>query len=62
MGCIVNGPGEMADADYGYVGAGKGKVMLYKKQELVKKNVDEAFALEELINLIKEYGDWKDPV
>jgi (E)-4-hydroxy-3-methylbut-2-enyl-diphosphate synthase len=62
MGCIVNGPGEMADADYGYVGAGKGKVMLYKKQELVKKNVDEAFALEELINLIKEYGDWRDPV
>jgi (E)-4-hydroxy-3-methylbut-2-enyl-diphosphate synthase len=61
MGCIVNGPGEMADADYGYVGAGKGKVMLYKDQELVKKNVDEAVALEELIELIKEYGDWKDP-
>jgi (E)-4-hydroxy-3-methylbut-2-enyl-diphosphate synthase len=60
MGCIVNGPGEMADADYGYVGAGKGKVMLYKGQELVKKNVDEAIALEEMIRLIKENGDWKD--
>jgi (E)-4-hydroxy-3-methylbut-2-enyl-diphosphate synthase len=60
MGCIVNGPGEMADADYGYVGAGKGKVMLYKRQELVKKNVDEAVALEELIELIKENGDWKE--
>ncbi len=60
MGCIVNGPGEMADADYGYVGAGKGKVMLYKRQDLVKKNVDEAVALEELIRLIKNSGDWKE--
>jgi (E)-4-hydroxy-3-methylbut-2-enyl-diphosphate synthase len=60
MGCIVNGPGEMADADYGYVGAGKSKVMLYKRQELVKKNVDEAVALEELIRLIKDYGDWQE--
>lgn len=60
MGCIVNGPGEMADADYGYVGAGKGKVMLYKRQEVVKRNVDENVALEELINLIKESGDWKE--
>jgi len=60
MGCIVNGPGEMADADYGYVGAGKGKVMLYKGQELVHKNVDEAVALEELIRLIKESGDWRE--
>jgi (E)-4-hydroxy-3-methylbut-2-enyl-diphosphate synthase len=60
MGCIVNGPGEMADADYGYVGAGKGKVMLYKGQELMKKNVDETVALEELIGLIKENGDWKE--
>ncbi|HZX62760.1 MAG TPA: (E)-4-hydroxy-3-methylbut-2-enyl-diphosphate synthase [Bacteroidales bacterium] len=60
MGCIVNGPGEMADADYGYVGAGKGKVMLYKRQKLVKKNVDEAVALEELIRLIKDSGDWKE--
>jgi (E)-4-hydroxy-3-methylbut-2-enyl-diphosphate synthase len=60
MGCIVNGPGEMADADYGYVGSGKGKVMLYKRQELVKKNVAEAVALEELIRLIKEGGDWEE--
>ncbi len=60
MGCIVNGPGEMADADYGYVGAGKGKVMLYKRQELVKKNVNEAIALEELIRLIKDSGDWQE--
>jgi (E)-4-hydroxy-3-methylbut-2-enyl-diphosphate synthase len=60
MGCIVNGPGEMADSDYGYVGAGKGMVMLYKGQELVKKNVDEMVALEELIALIKENGDWKE--
>lgn len=60
MGCIVNGPGEMADADYGYVGAGKGKVMLYKGQELVHKNVDEAVAIEELIWLIKENEDWKE--
>jgi (E)-4-hydroxy-3-methylbut-2-enyl-diphosphate synthase len=60
MGCIVNGPGEMADADYGYVGAGKGTVMLYKRQKLVKKNVDEAVALEELIQLIKANGDWKE--
>jgi len=62
MGCIVNGPGEMADADYGYVGAGKRKVMLYKGQELVKKNVDEVVALEELIGLIKENGDWKESI
>jgi (E)-4-hydroxy-3-methylbut-2-enyl-diphosphate synthase len=60
MGCIVNGPGEMADANYGYVGAGKGKVILYKGQEVVKKNLDESVALEELIYLIKSNGDWKD--
>lgn len=59
MGCIVNGPGEMADAHYGYVGAGKGKVNLYKGQSLVKKNVDESIAVEELIGLIKESGDWQ---
>jgi (E)-4-hydroxy-3-methylbut-2-enyl-diphosphate synthase len=59
MGCIVNGPGEMADAHYGYVGAGKGKVMLYKKQELVKKNIDEKDAVEELVKLIRENGDWE---
>jgi len=60
MGCIVNGPGEMADAHYGYVGAGKGKVMLYKGQELIRKNIDASSAVEELISLIKENGDWKD--
>lgn len=60
MGCIVNGPGEMADAHYGYVGAGKGKINLYKKQQLVKKNIDETFAVETLIGLIRENGDWVD--
>jgi (E)-4-hydroxy-3-methylbut-2-enyl-diphosphate synthase len=58
MGCIVNGPGEMADADYGYVGVGKGKINLYKEKTVVKKNVSETEAVDELINLIKEYGDW----
>ena len=58
MGCIVNGPGEMADADYGYVGVGKGKINLYKEREVVKKNIVEAEAVDELVNLIKEYGDW----
>lgn len=60
MGCIVNGPGEMADADYGYIGAGKGVVNLYKKREVVRKNVEEDKAVEALINLIKENGDWID--
>jgi (E)-4-hydroxy-3-methylbut-2-enyl-diphosphate synthase len=60
MGCIVNGPGEMADADYGYVGAGKGKVMLYRGREVVKKNVDESVAVDELIRLIKESGNWNE--
>jgi (E)-4-hydroxy-3-methylbut-2-enyl-diphosphate synthase len=60
MGCIVNGPGEMADAHYGYVGSGKGKVNLYKGQLLVRKNVDESQAVEALITLIKESGDWAD--
>jgi len=60
MGCIVNGPGEMADADYGYVGSGKGKVSLYKRREIVKKGIPENEAVEELIALIKEYGDWKE--
>ncbi len=60
MGCIVNGPGEMADADYGYVGSGKGKVTLYKNKEVVKKNIPEENALAELINLIKENGDWAE--
>jgi (E)-4-hydroxy-3-methylbut-2-enyl-diphosphate synthase len=58
MGCIVNGPGEMADADYGYVGAGKGKVTLYKSKQVVKKNIPEGSAVDELIALIKENGDW----
>ena len=60
MGCIVNGPGEMADADYGYVGAGRGKVHLYKKRELMEKNIDEKEAVDKLIELIKMHGDWQD--
>lgn len=60
MGCIVNGPGEMADADYGYVGSGPGKVTLYKQKEVVKKNIPESKAVEELIALIKANGDWVD--
>jgi (E)-4-hydroxy-3-methylbut-2-enyl-diphosphate synthase len=61
MGCIVNGPGELADAHYGYIGAGKGKVMLYKGQDLIKRNVSESRAVGELIRLIKECGDWVEP-
>ena len=61
MGCIVNGPGEMADADYGYVGTGVGKIHLYKEKTVVKKNVPENEAVKELINLIKENGDWIEP-
>jgi (E)-4-hydroxy-3-methylbut-2-enyl-diphosphate synthase len=61
MGCVVNGLGEMADAHYGYVGAGKGKINLYKGRELVKKNIDESVAVEELIRVIKENGDWVNP-
>ena len=60
MGCIVNGPGEMADADYGYTGAGKGKVSLYRQKEVVRKNIAEKDAVAELVKLIKENGDWKD--
>ena len=60
MGCIVNGPGEMADADYGYVGAGRGKISLYKKKECIEKNIPEAQAVEKLIELIKANGDYKD--
>jgi len=60
MGCIVNGPGEMADADYGYVGAGPDKVTLYRGQEVVKKNVSSAQALDELIKIIKDDGLWVD--
>ena len=58
MGCIVNGPGEMADADYGYVGTGIDKISLYKGKVVVKKNVTSLTAVDELINLIKENGDW----
>lgn len=58
MGCIVNGPGEMADADYGYVGAGRGKVSLYKKKECIEKNIPEEEAVEKLIELIKQNGDY----
>jgi (E)-4-hydroxy-3-methylbut-2-enyl-diphosphate synthase len=61
MGCIVNGPGEMADADYGYVGVGKGKIALYRGQEVVKKFVPEEKAVDELINLISEDGKWVSP-
>ena len=61
MGCIVNGPGEMADADYGYVGTGVGKISLYKKHDVIKKDVPMDKADDELINLIKENGDWIDP-
>ena len=60
MGCIVNGPGEMADADYGYVGTGPGKITLYKEKNIVRKNIDEAEAVDALIDLIKEHGDWVD--
>jgi len=60
MGCIVNGPGEMADADYGYVGSGKGKISLYRNKELVKKNIPQQNAVEELLHLIKTNGDWHD--
>jgi len=60
MGCIVNGPGEMADADYGYVGAGPDKITLYRSKEVVKKNLSAAFALDALIELIKEDGNWTE--
>lgn len=60
MGCIVNGPGEMADADYGYVGAGRGKVSLYKKKECLERNISEDEAVDKLIDLIKVNGDWHE--
>jgi (E)-4-hydroxy-3-methylbut-2-enyl-diphosphate synthase len=62
MGCIVNGPGEMADADFGYVGSGPGKITLYKGKDVVKRGVDSAIAVEELINLLKESDAWIDPL
>ncbi len=61
MGCIVNGPGEMADADYGYVGSGKGKITLYKGKEVVKRSVASEKAVDELINIIREDGKWLEP-
>ncbi len=61
MGCIVNGPGEMADADYGYVGTGPGKITLYRGKEVVKKNVNTENALDELIGIIRGDGNWVDP-
>ena len=60
MGCIVNGPGEMADADYGYVGAGRGKISLYKRKECIEKNIPEEQAVEKLIELIKANGDYHE--
>ena len=62
MGCIVNGPGEMADADFGYVGSGVGKITLYKGKEIVKRNVDSNIAVDELINLLRENEAWIEPV
>ncbi|MFT7032917.1 MAG: (E)-4-hydroxy-3-methylbut-2-enyl-diphosphate synthase [Cyclobacteriaceae bacterium] len=61
MGCIVNGPGEMADADYGYVGSGKGKITLYKGQEVIKRAVPSENAVDELIEIIKGDGTWVEP-
>ena len=61
MGCIVNGPGEMADADFGYVGAGPGKVHLYKEKEIVKNNIPEEEAVDALVELIREHGMWQEP-
>ena len=62
MGCIVNGPGEMADADFGYVGSGVGKITLYRGKDVVKRNVDSHIAVEELIGLLKESDAWVEPV
>lgn len=61
MGCIVNGPGEMADADFGYVGSGPGKITLYKGKEVVKRSVDSEVAVEELIQLLKDSDAWIEP-
>ena len=61
MGCIVNGPGEMADADYGYVGASRNRISLYKNKTCVEKNIPEEEAIEHLVALIKSEGDWRDP-
>ena len=61
MGCIVNGPGEMADADFGYVGSGPGKITLYRGKDIVKRSVDSDIAVEELINLLKDSNAWIEP-
>lgn len=61
MGCIVNGPGEMADADFGYVGSGVGKITLYKGKDIMKRNIDSAIAVDELIGLLKEHDAWVEP-
>ncbi len=61
MGCIVNGPGEMADADYGYVGAARGKISLYKGKQCIEMNIPEADAIDRLVALIKQHGDWREP-
>lgn len=61
MGCIVNGPGEMADADYGYVGSGIGKITLYRNKDIVRRNIDTEYAVDELIELIKQDGRWIEP-
>ena len=61
MGCIVNGPGEMADADFGYVGSGPGKITLYKNKDVVKRNVPSEIAVNELIQLLKDNEVWIEP-
>ena len=61
MGCIVNGPGEMADADYGYVGSGPGRITLYKGREIMERNIPQERALDALVELIRRCGDWREP-
>ena len=61
MGCIVNGPGEMADADYGYVGASAGHITLYKGKTQVEKNISQEEAIPRLIELLKREGQWVEP-
>ena len=61
MGCIVNGPGEMADADYGYVGAAAGHVSLYRGKECIRKNIPQSEAIEALVSFLKEEGVWQEP-
>ena len=61
MGCIVNGPGEMADADYGYVGAAPGRITLYKGRTVVERNIPQEEALDRLVELIRDNGDWVEP-